>query len=575
MDPQDEIGGEPVSGIGSPAEGAEVVEGDNTEGQLGTDEQADVESTTHVERAAVATEATPPTVIAIASGKGGVGKSLLAASVSIYFAQLNKQVVLVDTNFGCSNLHTLVGVSEIPSSLHRFLRNEIKRLSDVVSPTSFGGLGLIAGLDNGLGAANPRPSQRRRLLAQLPLLRADYVVVDIAAGSGFDVLDTFLAADHQILITEPEPTAIETAFRLIKSAFLRKLRGVRGLDELLAAPGCDVHGGLVTPHQLRQAAQHRDPELAQAITTAMAELRPLLVVNNTRTRDDLELGPALTIVARRHLGLPVEYLGHIEADDMVWVSVRKRRPLLVEYPEAKVSRDIERLARRLLTRGAQERPTPEPLPNTLDDQNHYELLGLHPAASEEEIRRAHRQVRRLYDPSSNAIYGLAPPEEANRFLRRIEQAYATLIDPYRQRSYNESIFPEWPLDNGAAQASKAAAQLADALPALDSDGLAVPRALPQMPELGIDTIFTGELLRRVREARGIDLQELADRTKISVSYLRSIEEEHFPNAPAPVYVRGFVKAVAQYLGLEPDRVAGSYMVRFETSRKRAAGSVSS
>lgn len=511
--------------------------------------------------------ATRPRIIAIAGGKGGVGCSVIASSIGIYLAQLSKRVVLIDANLGSPNLHTLVGVHEPQRSLHRFLRHDVRRLEEMVCDTPFKGLGLVPGEANALDAANPRPVQKKRFLAQLASLTADYVVVDVGPGTGFNAIDTLLAADLHVVVTHPEPTATESLARLIKAAFLRQVRGLPGVDVLLRALEDHAHCGLPSPNQLREAAAARGDGLAAALGTAMGELRPLVIVNDTRTRDDLELGPALATVARRHLGLPVEYLGYVESDDLVWLCIRKRRPLLVENPEAKVSRDIERVARRLIAREPRERGVAtDPLPVPLDRQNHYELLGVHPAASEEELRRAHRQVRRIYDPTSSAVYGLAPAEETRRFLQRAEEAYATLIDPEKQQRYNQQLFPEGdaqppaspPLPDRVEDGSEAPA-LVDSAPR---------RARPEMPLIDPQTVFSGDLLRQVREARGADLQDLADRTKISLSYLQGIEAEHFAGGLAAVYVRGFVKAVARQLGLDPARVADSYMAHYARAADR-------
>jgi cytoskeletal protein RodZ len=83
-----------------------------------------------------------------------------------------------------------------------------------------------------------------------------------------------------------------------------------------------------------------------------------------------------------------------------------------------------------------------------------------------------------------------------------------------------------------------------------------------MPEIDDATEFSGSMLRQIREARGVELREMADKTKIAMAHLRAIEEEDFQNTLAPVYLRGFVKAVAQCLKLDPDRVAQSYMKRY-------------
>ncbi len=86
-------------------------------------------------------------------------------------------------------------------------------------------------------------------------------------------------------------------------------------------------------------------------------------------------------------------------------------------------------------------------------------------------------------------------------------------------------------------------------------------------EIHSETEFTGELLRRVRESQGIDLEEISKKTKISVSHLRAIENDAFQDLPAEVYARGFVSQVAQMLGLDATQATRTYIRRVRAARR--------
>ncbi len=87
-------------------------------------------------------------------------------------------------------------------------------------------------------------------------------------------------------------------------------------------------------------------------------------------------------------------------------------------------------------------------------------------------------------------------------------------------------------------------------------------------EIGPETEFTGALLRKVREAHGIEVGDISQRTKIGKAHLIAIEEENFEALPASVYVRGFVAELAKFLRLDPPQVQRTYLRRM---RERLAG----
>jgi flagellar biosynthesis protein FlhG len=501
-------------------------------------------------------------IIAIGGGKGGVGKSLLAANLGIYLAQLGKRVVLIDADLGGANLHTFLGVERPGVTLGDFFDKRVARIEDCVVETSVKGLGLVSGEGDPLWAANPRPATKNRLINQVRELEVDYLICDLPPGSGFIALDFFLVAHVGLLVIVPEPTSVENSFRFIKSAFLRRLRDVRGLEQLPTDRAFE--GGIPSPLDLYQAAKQReDPQLAARVLDEIGRFRPRIVVNQTRTRSDLDLGMQLRAAGRRRLGLAIDYLGHLEADDAVWLAVRKRRPLVVEHPESKVAKNIERIVRKLLNADVDRAPPPGP-PRRTEEQSLYEVLELDPGASDEEIRRAYKRVREMYAADSMVVSGLFSPERLNVVNQRIEEAYDTLLDPERRRAHDLKLFPEGipsrpltpmppPLGRPTpAQGTPPVVARLDETPM---------RVEVPAPDVGPETEITGELLKRLREARGVDLVEISQRTKIGVGHLRAIEEEKWEAMPAHVYLRGFLVEYARFLRLDAVQVTRTYLGR--------------
>jgi flagellar biosynthesis protein FlhG len=286
-------------------------------------------------------------VVSIGGGKGGIGKSFVAANLAIELARRGERVVLVDADLGGANLHTCLGMELPRRSLSDFLERRVERIEEVITPTPIANLGLISGAMDHLDAANPKHAQKMRLLRHIQSMDVDATIVDVGAGTNLNVLDFFLISDHGILVLVPEPTAVENVYRFVKAAFWRRVRNVVsvcGFEDLLR----DVlgEGTFKSPVEIIAALAARNPEAGQVIARQLELFRPRLVVNQARTPQDAEIGAAVVGAWRKFFGLEMDYLGHIQYEDEMWRTVRARRALLAQGPAAARSfaRIVERLA---------------------------------------------------------------------------------------------------------------------------------------------------------------------------------------------------------------------------------------
>jgi flagellar biosynthesis protein FlhG len=499
-------------------------------------------------------------LIALASGRGGSGRSLLAANLAVYLAQAGKKVVALDADPAGGPLHLLLGANRPARGFGELLRGKATRLSELIADTQVAGVGVIAGDGSAFGAARPRMSAKVTLAA-IASLEVDTVVLDLGPPDSTVMLDLWLAADIPILVTIPDPASIDATYRFVKSAFVRRLRTIRGLDRLIPNTAGPPPGALDIYRSIKEAGGP-----AERLVQEIRRFRPTFIMNQTRTLPDQKLGGFLSTAARRRLGHSLEYLGHVETDETVWLAARRRRSLIAEYPDGKASKNIERLGRRLLSLdGERERERPITGPLRLEEeQTYYEILETEPGVSDEEIRRAYRTVKDNYASGSMVIAGLYDDHELAALHARINAAHDTLFAPDRRRLYDLAL-PEADL----ARAVRAAAQVQRPAPAAGGPG-ADDR--PNTPEVVIDANaeITGAFLRKVREIRGLELNEISQRTKISERYLRALEEEQFSEMPAAVYVRGYVTEYARALRLDPQRAAESYLARYRAKLPKAA-----
>jgi flagellar biosynthesis protein FlhG len=305
----------------------------------------------------VAAPRTRRQVWSIGGGKGGIGKSLLAASVGWQLARMGRRVVLVDADLGGANLHTCLGLPEPKFTLSDFVEHRVERIEEVLVPSGIPNLALVSGALDHLDAADPKYAQKMRLLRHIQAMDVDYAILDLGAGTHRNVLDFFLVADHGILVLVPEPSAVENVYRFVKAAFWRRVRNVAavyGFEATLQAVLGE--GSWKSPVEVLEALSARSAEAGELLREQLRAFRPCLVVNQARTWQDAQIGEAVVGAWRRFFGLELDYLGHVEYDDEFWRTVRARRPLLLGQRVGAAEIGVARVTDRLLTLDAARRP---------------------------------------------------------------------------------------------------------------------------------------------------------------------------------------------------------------------------
>lgn len=287
-------------------------------------------------------------VIAVAGGKGGVGKTVMTASLGVGLASFGYQVVMVDADLGGANLHTVMGILEPAHTFFDFYTTQVESLKDVVLETPVKNLGLISGACGTLGLANPKYYQKQKFIRELRTIPSDFLLLDLGAGSSYNVIDFFLAADEGILVTNPEPMAVQECFNFIKICLMRKLKlAFKQHEKVMAVLDSDDvsrPGRIETPMlQVLEKVRAADPTAGSLMEEVLDAFHPRLILNMVDNPEEEKEGWAIQTAAAELLHVDVEFLGCVSADQTVRHAVRELRPFLLHNPKGRAAQDLAKL----------------------------------------------------------------------------------------------------------------------------------------------------------------------------------------------------------------------------------------
>jgi flagellar biosynthesis protein FlhG len=270
----------------------------------------------------------------IGGGKGGIGKSVFTLGLGISLSRMGKKIILVDADLGGANLHTLMGVRFPPVTLEDFLLHRVDRLEDVIIDTQVEGIGLICGADDILGAANPTYNQKIRILKEIENLPADLVLLDLGAGTSFNILDFFNYSWGRICIMTNQATSLQNVYGFIKSALYRQITREFAKDhEVLRL----VHQTDVTPSEgkidsieelILQLPAGADDRMGRLLNL-LKDYQLFLVVNMVKKDLDLQAARIIKKLCGSFLSVTPHILGHLSFD----AEIEKAVNLMVPFPQ--------------------------------------------------------------------------------------------------------------------------------------------------------------------------------------------------------------------------------------------------
>ena len=241
-----------------------------------------------------------PKILAVTSGKGGVGKTNVVANLSVSLSELGKKIVVLDADFGLANIDVLLGLTPRYHLGHVLFGNKTLTEIMVQGPKGIRIIPASSGLQR---MSELTLAQRNHLVASFTNLDSDtdFFIIDTAAGISRNVIHFLLSAQEVIVVSAPEPTAIVDAYAVIKIIL---------------------------------AEDHNKPVR-------------ILINSVENAQDAQEVFCQINSVVKRFLNREIDYLGHIERDSHVPQAVRSQMVVTHRFPNAPASRCFRELARRI------------------------------------------------------------------------------------------------------------------------------------------------------------------------------------------------------------------------------------
>ena len=240
-------------------------------------------------------------IIAVTSGKGGVGKTNVATNMGIAYAQMGKKVIVIDADLGLANVNVIMNV--IPQyNLYHVIKKQ-KKMSEIIIDTAYG-IKLIVGASGFSKIANLEEAEREEFIKEMySLSDVDIIIIDTGAGVSKNVLSFVAAADEVLIVTTSEPTAITDAYGIIKV-------------------------------------------IATEVDNMNLNLK--MIINRVNeAAEGKKIADRMINIAAQFLNLKIEYLGFIYNDPVVSKAVVQQKPFIIIEPNGKAAVCLRHIVARL------------------------------------------------------------------------------------------------------------------------------------------------------------------------------------------------------------------------------------
>jgi flagellar biosynthesis protein FlhG len=281
-------------------------------------------------------------IFAVASGKGGTGKSTFAINLSLALTALGHEVILVDADLGGADISTLLGISSPRYTLKDFIQGDVTYLSEILETTPSPRLRLICGGTDIVSVSNPYYQQKLKLIRSISQMKAGYIVVDLGPDITFNNLDFFNSAPVGFLVTQNMDAMILGFYRFLKAAFVRRLKQEFRHDDYILSIINDFqnrgwsHARRDLIGSIRAASREAHVKLESMLVT----FQPKLVFNMVESSGARKTADQMFSFILENFGFRLQTAGFIPRDRDVERAYARNEPYLLRFPRSSASQAL-------------------------------------------------------------------------------------------------------------------------------------------------------------------------------------------------------------------------------------------
>ena len=292
-------------------------------------------------------------IIPVASGKGGVGKSLITANLAVSLANAGHSTVVIDLDLGGSNLYSYLGLENKYPGIGDYFSSKKGKLIDYLVQTNFPNLRFLAGECRVTFMANLPYAQKIKLIREIKSIPADYVLLDLGAGTSFNTLDYFDLSRNGIVVSTFEKPSILNTLSFIKNFIFRMVqKEVRKNHKILSSVNelykTSAESNPVTISSVMEIVEKMDSALASNIIDKYKQYHPRIIFNKAEHPDEMKISEQLEKSVTKNLSIDLWFFGLIYRDKLVETSIKNNQVLVSEYPESIATKGINDIARRIV-----------------------------------------------------------------------------------------------------------------------------------------------------------------------------------------------------------------------------------